>query len=197
VNAPLRRVAVYCGANRGARPAYPEAAAALGRLLAQRGIGVVFGGGQVGLMGALADAALAAGGDVIGVIPESLRLRELAHPAVTRMHVVAGMHERKALIADLSDAFIALPGGLGTLDELFEVLTWTQLGHHAKPCGLLDVLDYWAPLVALLDHAAAEGFLRAEHRELLFVETDPSRLLDRFAAAAAAVPAAGAPPDLR
>ena len=176
----IRRICVYCGSNTGTRPAYTAAAARLGLALGERGLGLVYGGGNVGLMGVLADAALAAGADVIGVIPEALEAKELAHPRLTELRVVASMHERKALMAELADGFIALPGGLGTLDELFETWTWAQLGFHGKPCGLLDVEGYFQPLIAFLDHAVAEGFVRSEHRRMAFVETDPLVLLDRF-----------------
>jgi uncharacterized protein (TIGR00730 family) len=159
-----------------------EAARATGRTLARRGIGVVYGGGSIGLMGALADAALAAGGEVVGVIPRALQLRELAHGGLTTLHVVGSMHERKARMAELSEGFVALPGGMGTLEELAEIVTWAQLGLHARPCGLLDVGGYWQPLVALLDHAVEEGFVRPEHRSLVVVARDPDELLDRFAA---------------
>jgi uncharacterized protein (TIGR00730 family) len=159
-----------------------EAARATGRTLARRGIGVVYGGGSVGLMGALADATLAAGGEVIGVIPRALQLRELAHGGLTALHVVGSMHERKARMAELSEGFVALPGGIGTLEELAEIVTWAQLGLHRRPCGLLDVGGYWQPLVALLDHAVEEGFVRPEHRGLVVVARDADELLDRFAA---------------
>jgi len=161
-------------------PVHIEAARAVGRLLALRGIGLVFGGGHVGLMGAVADAALAAGGEVTGVIPRALQLRELAHRGLTRLHVVGTMHERKARMAELSDAFLALPGGMGTLDELAEIVTWAQLGVHAKPVGLLDVKGFFSPLVAFFDRAEREGFLRPEHRQLVAVEADPARMLARF-----------------
>ena len=169
---------VYCGSSAGVRPAYRAAAERTAELLVAEGIGVVYGGGDVGLMGALADAALARGGEVIGIIPQALVDREVGHGGLTRMHVVGTMHERKALMADLSDAFIALPGGIGTLEELVEVLTWTQLGLHDKPCGLLDVEGYYAPLAAFLDHATTEGFVRRPHREMLSVAGDPADLLD-------------------
>jgi hypothetical protein len=176
----IRRVCVFCGSNTGAQGDYAAAAARLGVLLGERGLGVVYGGGNVGLMGILADAALASGATVIGVIPEKLVAVELAHRGLSELRVVGSMHERKALMAELADAFIALPGGLGTLDELFETWTWGQLGYHGKPCGLLDVGRYFGPLIAFLDHAVAEGFIRPEHRRMILVETDPARLLDRF-----------------
>jgi uncharacterized protein (TIGR00730 family) len=178
----MDRVCVFCGSSVGANPAYLEAARATGRTLARRGVGVVYGGGSVGLMGALADAALAEGGEVIGVIPRALQLRELAHARLTTLHVVRSMHERKAKMAELSQGFIALPGGMGTLEELAEVITWAQLGLHARPCGLLDVAGYYGPLIAFLDRAAGEGFIRPEHRRLLVVAEAPDALLDRFAA---------------
>ena len=178
----MKRVCVFCGSRTGSNPAYAEAARRFGVTLARRGIGLVYGGGSVGLMGAIADAALEAGGEVDGVIPKALQLRELAHGRLTRLHVVASMHERKAKMAELADAFVALPGGMGTLEELAEILTWAQLGIHARPCGLLDVEGYYGPLVSFFDHAVAEGFLRAEHRRLVLVAEDPDALLDRFAA---------------
>jgi uncharacterized protein (TIGR00730 family) len=176
----MRRLCVFSGSSPGAHPDYAEATAALGRALAGERIGIVYGGASVGLMGTVADAALAAGGEVVGVIPQSLVDREIAHPGLSELHVAQSMHERKALMADLSDGFVALPGGTGTLDELFEVYTWTQLGLHAKPLGLLDVRGYWASLVAFLDHAVAERFLTAEHREMLVVADGPEALLDAF-----------------
>ena len=176
----MQRVCVFCGSSPGARPAYAEATAEVGRLLAGEGIGVVYGGGHVGLMGVLADSAMAAGGEVIGVMPQALVDREIAHTGIADLRVVESMHERKALMAELAEAFIALPGGAGTLDELFEIYTWSQLGIHTKPCGLLDVEDYWAGLVGFLDHAVRERFLREEHRASLIVEREPARLLDRL-----------------
>lgn len=176
----IRSIGVYCGSSAGVRPDYAAAAQALGTLLADEGIELVYGGGRVGLMGVVADAALAAGGTVTGVIPHALQAREVGHAGLTTLHVVATMHERKALMASLSDAFVALPGGLGTLEELAEVLTWAQLGVHRKPCGLLDVAGYYAPLTAFFDHAAAEGFVRPEHRALLVVEREPEALLARL-----------------
>jgi uncharacterized protein (TIGR00730 family) len=179
--AELRRVCVYCGSTPGARPVYRAAAERLGGLLAREGIGVVYGGGKVGLMGAVADAAMAGGGEVIGVIPEQLLAREVAHRGVTDLRVVASMHERKALMADLADAFVALPGGIGTLEELIEVFTWAQLGLHVKPIGVLDVADFYAPLAAFLDHAVTERFLRPESRRTLLVDDDDAALLRRMA----------------
>lgn len=176
----MRRVCVFCGSSPGANPAYLTAAQAMGRALAARGLGLVYGGGSVGLMGAVADAALAAGGEVVGVIPRALQLRELAHGGLTHLHVVGSMHERKAKMAELAQGFVALPGGMGTLEELAEILTWAQLGLHARPVGLLDVAGYYAPLVSFLDRAVQEGFVRPEHRRLLTVAGDPTALLDRF-----------------
>ncbi|MFN8217992.1 MAG: TIGR00730 family Rossman fold protein [Solirubrobacterales bacterium] len=175
-----RRICVFAGSGRGARPEYEAGAAALGRLLAERGIGVVYGGGSVGLMGAVADAALAAGGEVIGVIPEALLIPEEVHAGLSEQHVVGSMHERKALMGELSDAFIALPGGLGTLDELLEATTWTQLGFHSKPCGVLNIEAYFDSLSRLLDHAAQEGFLTLPHLQILIVEKDADVLLERL-----------------
>lgn len=176
------RVAVYCGSNPGIRPAYAEGARRLGAELGARGLGLVYGGGKVGLMGVLADAALAAGAEVVGVIPRAMVDRELAHAGLTELRIVASMHERKALMAELADAFVALPGGLGTLDELFEVWTWAQLGLHARPIALLDVEGFFQPLVAHLDRAVTEGFVRPQHRALVIVEREAAPLLDRFAA---------------
>jgi uncharacterized protein (TIGR00730 family) len=177
----FRRICVYCGSKVGTESVYAEVAAALGRQLAQRGIGLVFGGGHVGLMGIVADAALSAGGEVIGVIPVSLEKKELAHPRVPTMHVVESMHQRKQLMADLADGFIALPGGIGTLEELFETWTWLQLGYHQKPVGLLNVGGYYDELLRFLDRCRAEQFLREEHRGWLLVETDATQLLERMA----------------
>jgi uncharacterized protein (TIGR00730 family) len=177
----IARVLVFCGSSPGARPEYAAAADELGRLLAQRGLGLVYGGARVGLMGAVADGALAGGGEVIGVIPGQLVEHEIAHTGLTELREVTTMHERKALMAELSDAVIALPGGTGTLDELFELFTWSQLGLHRKPIGLLDVAGYWQPLLALLDHMVTERLLRAEHRDTLLVSTDPADLLDALA----------------
>jgi uncharacterized protein (TIGR00730 family) len=176
----LRRVCVFCGASAGRDPAYAETAAAVGAALADRGIELVYGGGRRGLMGAVADGALAAGGRVTGVIPSGLVERELAHGGVTDLRIVDSLHERKAVMAELSDAFVALPGGLGTLEELAEVLSCAQLELHAKPIGLLDVGRYFERLVAFVDHAVAEGFVAERHRELLLVDDDLDRLLDRF-----------------
>jgi len=178
----VKRVLVFCGSSPGRKPEYAAAAAELGRLLAARGLEIVYGGARVGLMGALADAALAGRGTVIGVIPSRLVQHEIAHAGCTKLHVVETMHERKALMAELSDAVIALPGGSGTLDELFELFTWKQLGLHRKPIGLLDVAGYWQPLLGFLEHAVNERFLRAEYLEDLQVEGSAAGLLDRLAA---------------
>jgi len=177
----LKRVCVFCGSSFGARPAYKEAAQRLGKALAARGIGLVFGGGCIGLMGAVADAVLAGGGEAIGVIPDSLMRREIGHRGVTKLHVVQTMHERKALMADLSDAFIALPGGYGTLEEFFEVVTWSQLGIQQKPCGLLNVEGYWDGLLKVLDHTVDEGFVRPENSQLVLVAQNPETMLNRLA----------------
>ena len=174
------RICVFCGASPGRGSAYRELATAVGSGLAERGIGVVYGGGRVGLMGAVADAALAAGGEVIGVIPRRMVDRELAHPGLTSLHVVESLHERKAQMTDLADGFIALPGGLGTLEELAEVASWAQLELHDKPIGLLGVDGYWAPLIAWLDHAVAEAFISPHHRSLIDVDPDLPSLLQRF-----------------
>lgn len=176
----MKSVCVFCGGNPGARPSYQHAATKLGEALASRGVGLVYGGASVGLMGAVADATLAGGGKVTGVIPRMLADREIAHTGVTRLEVVGSMHERKALMASLSEGFIALPGGFGTMDELFEILTWAQLGLHQWPCGLLDVEGYYRSLITFLDHAADEGLLKREHRAMLLVDDDPARLLDRM-----------------
>jgi uncharacterized protein (TIGR00730 family) len=180
--AELRRICIFCGSSPGRDPAFVAAARAVGTHLAERGIGVVYGGSRVGLMGAVADAALDAGGEVIGVIPQSLVDRELAHTGLTALRTVGTLHERKAVMAELSDAFIALPGGLGTLEELAEVTSWAQLGLHGKPIGLLDVGDYWDPLLAWLDRAVETGFLAPADRALLDRATDLDDLLARFEA---------------
>jgi len=178
----VRRVCVFCGSSAGCDPRYAEQAAALARELVSRGMGVVFGGGSVGLMGVLADELLASGGAVTGVIPHGLAARELAHRGVADMRVVPTMHARKALMAELADGFVALPGGMGTLEELFEIVTWSQLGIHRKPIGVLNVAGYYDPLVALLDHAVAGGFVPPQSRGLVIVDEEPARLLDRMAA---------------
>ena len=178
----MRRVCVYAGSNPGSDPAYAEAARGFAAELTRRGIGLVYGGGKVGLMGVLADTVLEAGGEAIGVMPQALIDREIGHPGLTELKIVASMHERKALMAELSDAFVAVPGGIGTLEELIEVYTWSQLGIHDKPCGVLNVRGYYDHLAAFLDHAVAEGFLRPQHRAVLSVASEPADLLDRLAA---------------
>jgi uncharacterized protein (TIGR00730 family) len=178
----MRRVCVFAGSSAGVRPEYRAAAAALGRVLCERDIELVYGGAHVGLMGAVADAVMAAGGRVTGVIPDALVAKELAHTGVTELHVVASMHERKALMADLSGGFIALPGGWGTWEELFEVLTWGQLGLHTKPCGLLNAGGYFDGLLAFMAHAMHEGFVRTEQNAMLLVADTPAGLLDQMAA---------------
>ncbi len=177
----LRRVAVYCGSSNGQRTEYVEQAKAVGRALAQRQLGLVYGGGGLGLMGACAEAALAHGGEVIGVIPRALAGKERLNDLVTDLRVVRTMHERKTLIVELSDAFIALPGGFGTFDELFEAVTWAQLSIHQKPIGLLNVAGYFDPLLAMVERAVAEGFVQPRYRQLINAETDVETLLDRFA----------------
>ncbi len=176
----MQRICVFCGASPGARPAYAEATAELARLLVADGVGVVYGGGGVGLMGVLADAVLAEGGEITGVIPQALMDREIAHRDVTDMRVVGSMHERKALMAELSEAFVALPGGIGTLEELFEVYTWAQLGLHRKPCALLNMEGYFDGIAGFLAHAVEERFLRVEHLEVLMVEGEPGPLVERL-----------------
>lgn len=178
----MKRVCVFCGSSAGKDPAHVAAARDVGRTLARRGLGLVYGGGSVGLMGALADAALEEGGEVVGVIPKALQFRELAHARLTRLDVVSSMHERKAKMAELAQAFLALPGGIGTLEEFAEILTWAQLGLHARPCGLLDVAGYYRPLVSFFDHAVEEGFVRPEHRSLVLVGDRVDALLDAFVA---------------
>jgi uncharacterized protein (TIGR00730 family) len=176
----MKRICVFCGSNPGASPVYAEAARALGATLARRGLGLVYGGGNVGLMGIVADAAQAAGAEVIGVIPQALVDREVAHHGLADLRIVGSMHERKALMSELADGFIALPGGIGTLEEWFETWTWAQLGLHAKPFGLLDVAGYYGHLIRFLDHVVAERFLHPDHRSMVLVETDPGNLLDRM-----------------
>ena len=176
------RICIFCGSNAGLNPAYANAARVLASELARRGIGIVYGGGNVGLMGVVADAALEAGGEIIGVIPHGLVTRELAHADVTEMHVVRSMHERKALMAELSSGFIALPGGFGTLEEFCEAVTWTQLGVHAKPCGLLNVDGFYDALLAFFEHALTQQFLRPTHSQIVVADADPLRLLGRLEA---------------
>lgn len=176
----MHSVCVFCGSSRGIDRAYTEAARSLGRTLAEANVRLIFGGGHVGLMGVLSNAALEAGGEVIGVIPGFLVERELAHSGLSDLRIVGSMHERKALMSDLSDGFITLPGGTGTLEEFFEVLTWAQLGEHEKPCGLLNVAGYYDPLLAVFDHMVDNGFLSQSNRALLLVESEPGRLLQRL-----------------
>jgi uncharacterized protein (TIGR00730 family) len=178
----FRRLCVFCGSNTGTRSVYRAAAEQLGLLLVERGIELVYGGGNIGLMGVLADTVLARGGHAIGVIPESLMAKEVGHSGVTELRIVDSMHERKALMSDLSDGFIALPGGFGTLEEFCEVVTWSQLGLQSKPCGLLNVENYYASLLELFDHAVREGFLREETRRLVLDDEDPALLLEKMAA---------------
>jgi uncharacterized protein (TIGR00730 family) len=190
----LQSLAVFCGSSPSGASIYQEAAREVGRLLGQRDIRLVYGGGHVGLMGVVADACLNVGGSVIGVIPQALADREVAHRGLTELRVVGSMHERKAVMAELSDAFLALPGGYGTWDELFEALTWSQLGIQNKVCGLLNVNGYYDSLIAMMDRAVAEGFIRDPHREWLLSDTDVSRLLDRLNhAAVPGTPASGRP----
>jgi uncharacterized protein (TIGR00730 family) len=184
----VQRVCVFIGSNPGHDPAYAEAARGLARLLAARGLGLVYGGARIGLMGVVAGEMAAAGGEVIGVIPQDLVDREVANTALDDLRIVGSMHERKAAMASLADGFVALPGGLGTLEELFEILTWSQLGLHAKPCGALNVLGYYDGLVDFLDRSVQEGFVRPQHRDLLLLDEDAEALLDRLAG--------WAPPDL-
>jgi TIGR00730 family protein len=174
------RICVYLGSSPGRTPIYREAAEQFGTLLAKRGIGLVYGGGEVGLMGVIANAVCAAGGEVIGVIPEALRAREKDHQGITELHVVKSMHERKALMAKLSDGFVTLPGGIGTFEEMFEAWCWSQLGYHAKPVGLLNVGDFYDGLIQFVDKIVAEGFLQDRHRAMLLIERDPEVLLDRI-----------------
>ncbi|WP_392467529.1 TIGR00730 family Rossman fold protein [Arsenicicoccus cauae] len=188
----MRSLCVFCGSSLGRSPSYAAAVASLGAALAARGTRVVYGGARVGTMGVLAEATLAAGGEVVGVIPQHLMDDEVGHDGLTELHVVGSMHERKALMADLADGFVALPGGMGTLDELAEILTWAQLGLHRKPVGALDVDGYWQPLLAFLDHARDEEFLRPAHRELLIARPTVDALLDALEAHA---PADGDAPD--
>lgn len=176
----MNRICVFCGSSAGSQPEYRACAEELGAELAQHKIGLVYGGGNVGLMGAIADAVLKAGGEAIGVIPEHLMTREIGHKQLTKLHVVHSMHERKAMMADLSDAFIALPGGFGTFEEFFEVLTWSQLGLHLKPCGVINVLDYYTPLLTMLDHAVQQRFLKRQNRALVLSRNTPKELLKAF-----------------
>jgi len=179
----MQRLCVFCGSKSGDNPVYADVTRQLGMAIVARGLGLVYGAGHVGLMGVLADAVLQAGGSVIGVIPRALVDKELAHGGLTEMHVVDSMHERKAVMADLADGFMALPGAYGTADELFEILTWAQLGLHAKPIGLLNVTGFFDPLLAWINTTVREGFLRERHRTLLMQSSDPVELLDRLIAA--------------
>jgi len=177
----IRRVCVFCGSSAGTVTAHRDAAIELGNALLRSGKGLVYGGGSVGLMGILADTLLQGGGEVIGVIPEMLAVKELLHPRVSPMHIVPSMHARKALMAELCDAFIALPGGYGTFEELLEAITWSQLGIHRKPIGILNVSGFYTPLVNMIDHAILEGFIKPDHRDLVVVEENPAALLTRLA----------------
>jgi uncharacterized protein (TIGR00730 family) len=177
----VKRVCVFCGSSPGANPIYMETASRVGALLAERDLGLVYGGGNVGLMGAVADSVLAAGGEVIGIIPASLVEREVAHRGLPDLRIVNSMHERKAQMEALAEGFLALPGGIGTFEEFFEILTWAQLRLHSKPCALLNVAGYYDPVLTLLDHAVTERFLRPEHRRIVLADTDPARLLDAMA----------------
>lgn len=176
----MERICVFCGSNRGAREEYADAARAVAAALVRNGVTLVYGGGRVGLMGIVADEVLRLGGRAIGVIPRPLWDREVGHANLTEVRIVETMHERKATMADLSDGFIALPGGLGTLEEIFEIWTWAQLGMHSKPCGFLDVAGYYAPLMHFLDRAVEEAFIRADLRNVAIVDSDPERMLAKF-----------------
>lgn len=177
----MNSVCVFCGSRDGSNPAYLAAARQTGAAIARRGWRLVYGGGHVGLMGALADAALAEGGEVIGIMPRALLTKEIAHPGLTRLHLVTSMHRRKALMSSMSDGFLTLPGGYGTLEEFFETLTWAQLRLHTKPCALLDVAGFWNNLLAMVDTGVSEGFIPAEHRQLILCDSDPETLLDQMA----------------
>lgn len=179
----IRRLCVFCGSSTGARPIYSEAAALLGQALANSNVSLVFGGGRVGLMGVLADSVLSAGGQAIGVIPRALVEKEIAHASLTKLHIVESMHQRKAMMADLADAFLLLPGGFGSWEEFCEIVTWLQLGIHRKPCAILNVAGYYDHLLSLADHALAQGFLRTAHHHMLIVEENPQAVLSRLAAA--------------
>lgn len=176
----MKRICVFCGSNPGVRPAYAEAAVELAHHLVNLGIAIVYGGGNIGLMGILADTAMAAGGEVIGVIPHALFAKEVGHTGVTDLRIVSSMHERKALMADLADGFIAMPGGWGTFDEFCEILTWAQLGLHNKPCGILNTANYYDTLLAMFDHSVAEGFLKPEYRSLVIAAPDPVDLIQQM-----------------
>ncbi|MBT8058203.1 MAG: TIGR00730 family Rossman fold protein [Gammaproteobacteria bacterium] len=176
----MKRICVYCGSSPGRLPAYREAADRLGRVLAERRIGLVYGGASVGVMGAVADAVLDEGGETIGVIPRSLATKEVAHHGLDELVVVDSMHQRKAKMAELSDGFVALPGGWGTIEEIFEMLTWAQLGFHEKPCGLLNVAAYFDPLFTFLERAIEQRFVKEDHRPMMMMDSNPAALLDRF-----------------
>jgi uncharacterized protein (TIGR00730 family) len=176
----IKSICVYCGSSSGRQESYSDAARALAKAMVARDICLVYGGADIGIMGLLADAVLECGGRAVGVIPESLVRKEIVHKGLTELHVTKSMHERKSMMADLSDAFIAMPGGLGTLEEIFEILTWAQLGFHSKPCGLLNVEGYFDSLSAFLDHSVKERFVKQAHRHMLIVESDPEVLLERF-----------------
>lgn len=178
----MRAICVFCGSNMGGRDDYAGAATAFGRTLAEEGIRLVYGGANVGLMRLVANGALEAGGEVVGIIPEALKARELAHPGLTELHTVKSMHERKAMMADFSDGFVALPGGPGTMEEMFEIWTWAQLGYHRKPVGLLNVAGFFDPLLAFLDHQVAERFMRIEHRRMLVVSQSAAEIVAGFRA---------------
>ncbi|HYP28768.1 MAG TPA: TIGR00730 family Rossman fold protein [Blastocatellia bacterium] len=176
----MKRICVFCGSSSGASPAYLEAAKKLGEIIAARGIGLVYGGARCGLMGAVANSAIEGGGEVVGVIPEALIEKEVAHVGVSDLRIVGSMHERKMMMSDLADGFIALPGGMGTLEEFCEILTWAQLGLHRKPCGLLNVDDYYRHLISFFDHAVSQKFIRPEHRSLIVIGEEPQELIERL-----------------
>jgi uncharacterized protein (TIGR00730 family) len=176
----IKRICIFCGSSTGNKPVYVEAARAVGRLIVEKKLGIVYGGGSVGLMGALADEALAQGGDVIGVIPQALFDKELGHAGLHKLHIVESMHKRKSMMADLADAFLALPGGFGTFEELFEIITWSQLGIHAKPVGLLNVAGYYDPLLEMCDQTIGEGFVRQEDRMRIISHSEPDTLINQL-----------------
>lgn len=176
----MKTIAVYCGSSAGINPIYMKEARKLGEILVENGIDLVYGGATVGCMGAVADAVLEAGGKVIGVIPEKMKSVEIAHQKLTELHVVKTMHERKALMADYADGFIALPGGSGTLEEWFEVFTWAQLGYHQKPCALLNINNYYSPIVSLFDHMIEQGFVKSEYKELVVIDNDSNELINKL-----------------
>ena len=178
----MKRICVYCGSKAGVNPMYREAATAMGEALVRRELGLVFGGGRIGLMGAVADAVMSAGGEAIGVIPEALMAVEVGHAGLTELRVVGSMHERKAAMAELADGFIAMPGGFGTLEEFFEMTTWSQLGLNTKPLGLLNTDDYYSALLSFVEHTVKEGFVRPGHRDLILADEDPDRLIDTMLA---------------